>query len=67
MNIHLLSYNLKRLNTICGTHKLLHFYRGLSPKVDIICFKEHKLCKDKPKKHSKNLLAKNSTMDDKNK
>jgi exonuclease III len=64
-SIHLLSYNIKRLNRKCGAHKLLNFYRGLNPKVDIICFQEHKLCKDRPKKHSKNLLAKNSTMDDK--
>jgi exonuclease III len=65
MNINLLSYNKKRLNTKCGNHKLFNFYKGLSPKVDVICFQEHKLCKDRPKKHSKNLLAKNSTMDDK--
>jgi hypothetical protein len=43
----------------------LSFIGGLSPKVDIICFQEHKWCKDRAKKHSKSLLAKNSTMDNK--
>jgi hypothetical protein len=43
----------------------LTFIGGLSPKIDIICFQEHKLYKDRPKKHSRNPLAKNSTMDDK--